>query len=238
MEGMLTEEKRTCGGARLHRRTVLTIGERRLMIRRKRSSAHSLPRGLRSCETLLYPKGDFKNRIYSVQAFQFFLPQILSKLEQIYFPDKSVCVALVTQTVTPLARKLLNQTLFCACNCLICTGDSQGETLAEELMEEYGIPAVFTENHTLLKQADLVLAFENPNRFIRRVNADGIVLNLSEYSTQVHYGRTVVEGVEIKPIEELYDRLPSDVDWTAFCGIYLEELQDQMQLKHPIYAKG
>lgn len=238
MQGILTDEKENRSGQRLRRRTVIPVGGQSILIRRRRPKQTALPRSLRRCDVVLYPNGDPQNRRYALAPFRFFLPQILSRLERVYFPDRSICVALVTETLTPDARTALIQTLSFAGNCLVCTEDRAGESLMAELMDEYGLPSVATTQLHVLRQADVVLAFEDPNRWLRRCRSDALILNLSPTSVGVNYGRIVVEGVELKPLPELYDRLPADADWSAFCGLYLAELRENLRLKHPVYAKG
>lgn len=238
MQGMLTEQKQNRKGERLRRRTVLRIGEEWLMVRYRRPGRTALPRSLRQCETLLYPAGHPQNRVWSLSAFRFFLPQVFRKLERIYFPERCIGVALVAPTVTTDIRVALTQTLSFAGNYFIFTEDSAGETLIAELMDEYGLPAVLAEQKGLLRQADLVLTFENPNPWIRRCKSEAIILNLSDTETEIPYGRIVIDGVAIKPIAGLFELLPQDGDWSAFCGLYLPELREQLQLKHPVYARG
>lgn len=238
MQGMLTEQKQTKSGERLRRRTLLSVGKERLLIRYRRPKQAALPRSLRSCEPILYPFGHPENRIWALRMFRFFLPRVLKKLERIYFPEHSVCVAVVSPQLSSDVRQAFLLTLPIAGNCIICTEDVSGEEWTAELMDEYGLTAIAAPQHTLLRQADLVLAFSDPNEWIRRCKQDAVVLNLSETPMNVHYGRIVIDGVEVKPIPRLFEQLPSDGDWTAFCGCFLPELEEVLQLKQPLYAKG
>lgn len=237
MQGILTEEKQSQNGQHLSRRKVLSFNDEILLIRRGRASS-ALPRALQRCSTVLYPNGFLQNREYALIPFRFFLPQILSKLERIYFRDRCISVALVTPVIDANAKNALIQTLTFAGNCLICTKDPHREIVAAELMDEYGLPALLTTQKKSLKQADILLTFEDPNAWIRQCKSEAVILNLSKAPVKINYGRMIVEGVELKPIPSLWDPLPKDVDWTAFCGLNLPALQEQLELRHPIYAKG
>ncbi len=235
MTGMLTEQRRNKKGLPLRRRSQLFVGERKLVIRYRRAGRTSMPRALRSCDQVLLPVGTRGNRPYKTMVFRHLLPQVLKKLERVHFPDHSVCVGVVAPQLTPEVKKAFYQTLWVAGNCIICT-ESRDESWADNLMDEYGLTALSTANQALLKQADLVLCFQDPNLLIRQCKQGAVVLNFSDIPMQVHYGRIVVEGVETKTIPNLFEELPQDADWTAFCGCFLPELKDELQLKQIHYA--
>lgn len=236
MQGMLTETKLSRDGKRLRRRTLIQVGEAILTVRHYHPYRKSLPRIIRNCEQVLYPQGDARNRIFTLPLFQHFLPDVLGRLERIYFPDRCITVALVSKTFSAPAKTALMQTLSFAGNCILCT--ENGGNFAIELLDEYGLPAVATTERNLLRQAELVLAYDDPNEWVRLCSPNAIILNLSSQPMGVHYGRTVIDGVEAKPLSDLLNRLPEDADWNAFCGLFLNQLKDRLVLKHPLYAKG
>lgn len=236
MQGMLTETKVSRDGTRLHRRTLIQVGEETLTVRRYHPNRKALPRAIRNCDHVLYPRGCAQNREASLPLFQYFLPDVLGRLERIYFPDRCVTVALVSKELSSAAKNALMQTLAFAGHCILCT--ENGDDLASELLDEYGLAAVATPELRLIRQAELVLAYDDPNEWIRLCNPNAIVLNLSPDSMGVHYGRTVIDGVEPKPLPEYSERLPEDGDWSAFCGLFLNQLKDRLSLKHPLYARG
>ena len=238
MVGMLTEQRQNKLGKKMRRRSNESVGVKSLLIRYRRVGKKALPRRLQSCESVLYPTGSPENRLWHLRAFEYFLSAVLEKLERIYFPDRSVCVALVTPQLTEREWQAFVRTFWFAGNCIVCTKDQKQEEWVDGLMDDYGLTAVATSNYALLKQADVILAYEDPNMWIRQCKQNAVVLNLSEFPMNIHYGRVVIDGVEIKPLPEWLEKLPSDVDWTAFCGCFISELSDCLHLKQPLYAKG
>ncbi|MBO4954314.1 MAG: hypothetical protein J6D04_04130 [Clostridia bacterium] len=238
MVGMLTEQRQNKLGKKMCRRSNEKVGAKPLLIRYRRTTKTTLPRRLQSCETVLFPMGCPQNRPWQLLVFEYFLSAVLEKLERIYFPDRGVCVALVAPKLSDREWQAFVRTFWFAGNCIICTEDLQKEEWADRLMDDYGLTAISTSNYALLKQADVLLTFKDPNPWIRQCKQNAVVLNLSETPMCIHYGRIVIDGVEVKPLPEWLEKLPLDADWTAFCGCFLSELSDRLHLKHPLYAKG
>ena len=145
---------------------------------------------------------------------------------------------MVAERLSQDISQALENSFFLAGHCVICTEDEAGEEWSERFMDEYGLTALATQTHRLLKQADLVLGFDDPNLWLSDCKTKSVILNFSNTFTETCCGRTVVEGVSVLPVPELLSALPKDVDWTAFCGCFLSELTGMLTIDRLLYAKA